>query len=260
MSRATYITSIAFGHDGRRLFSGSWDGTVRVHDLRSLKTEVIPDAPGLEIRISPDGSWLAGAAGKFVWRVDLTSKKITATKVLEDPMDIVPCPIAFSPNGKVIAIACQARLRVKVHEVELCDTRNLGSFAVLRDDAPPPTSLSYSPDGSLSAIGDRGGDVAIWDVGAAKRKRRVSVFTNPGSRTISDLVFSPHGKLLGIGGIGTALLLKVDTLEVVDRVKGQGGFTLAFSPDGKTLLTGNSPFMDGLHDIRLWRVGQPGKG
>ena len=251
-----YITSIAFGHDGLSLFSGSWDGTVRVHDLRTLKTEVIPDAGGQEIRISPDGTWLAGTAANFVWRADLASKKTTATRVLEHPMDVFPCPIALSHNGKVIAIACQARFRVKVNEVALCDARNLASFAFLRNDASPVTSLSYSPDGSLLAIGDRDGGVAIWDGNTVKRKRKVGVFTDPGSKTVGDVVFSPDGKLLGVGGIGTALLLSVDTLEVVDRVKGQGGFTLAFSPDGRLLLTGNSPFMDGRHDIRLWRVGK----
>ena len=49
------IVSIAFDPGGQRLFSGSWDGVVRIHDLRSMKTEVIPDALGQVVIISPDG-------------------------------------------------------------------------------------------------------------------------------------------------------------------------------------------------------------
>ena len=224
----------------------------------SLTTELITDAAGHEIQVSPDGTRLASTAGKFLWMIDLASKKITATKFLEDSSNFGPRPMAFSPNGKLIATAREDRLRVKVHEVELCDTRTLGSNSLLRDDAAPVASLSYSPDGLHLAIGDSNGGVTIWDASPVKRKRKVSFLRDPHTKTICDVVFSPDGKLLGVGGTGTALLLRVDTLEVVDTIKGHGGFTPAFSPDGSLLLTGNWPYMRG-HDIRLWRVQTVGK-
>ena len=249
------LVSIAFSRDGQRLYSGSHEGAVRIHDLRSSMTEVIPDAIGQAVVISPDGTQLAISAGQVVRMVDLASKKITATKNLEEALDIVPCPMAFSPNGKVIAIARQDRLRVNVYEIELCDPRNLNSVAIIRDNsASAVTTLSYSPNGSLMATGGNDGTVAVWDMIAMKQRRKVKVFTNSNSKEFAIVVFSPDGKLLGVGGAGLALLLKVDTLEVVDRIEGQGIFTLAFSPDGRLLLT-NRSHISHRQETTLWKVG-----
>lgn len=154
------IMSIAFGQDGHTLFSAAWGGTVRVHDLRTLKTEVIPDLVGQELVISPDRRQLACVASKSVWVVDLASRKITATKTLQNHRNADACLPQFSPDGKVLAIARYDSLRVNVfHEVEICDVRSLSSISLIRDKAPEVTSLSYSPDGSVLFIGDDGGGV-----------------------------------------------------------------------------------------------------
>jgi WD40 repeat protein len=255
------IISIAFSQDGQMLFSCAWGGTVRVHDLRTLKTEIIPDLVGHGLAISPDGRQLACVVSRSVWIVDVASRKIAATKTLEKSSSGDAFLPVFSPNGKVLAIAREGGPRVRLYEVELCDASTLRSIAIIRDEAPPVRSMSYSPDGSLLAIGDDGGGVALWDANAAKRERKVSFVTGADFDAIVDVAFSPDGKLLGIGGSRTALLLKADTLDVVDRVKGQGVFTLAFSPNGTFLLTGNGPYVedhqsDKSHDIRLWRVGR----
>ena len=54
------IISIVFSLDGNRLFSGSYDGIIRVHDLHARKTDVISDAIGQEIIMSPDGKRVFG--------------------------------------------------------------------------------------------------------------------------------------------------------------------------------------------------------
>ena len=95
------IISVAFGRDGQTLFSGSYDGVVRTHDLRSLKTDVIPDAVGQTVTMSPDGTLLAVSAGQVVQMVDVVSKKIAAAKHTQDALNIVPCPTAFSPEWQI---------------------------------------------------------------------------------------------------------------------------------------------------------------
>lgn len=250
------IISIAFGRDGQRLFTGSYDGVVRMHDLHTLKAEIIPGALGQAVTISPDGTLLAISAGQVVRMVDLASNKIIATKRMEDALNVVPCPIAFSPDGKVVAIAREDRLRVQVHEIELCHPRTLDCITLLRDEAPAVTTLSYSPDGSILAAGADDGTVVIWDVKALKRRQKLNVLTESHTKGLAEVVFAPAGMLLGVGGTGIALLLKVDTLEVVDKIKGKGVFTLAFSKDGKLLLTSSSFIMQG-HETRLWKVAKP---
>jgi WD40 repeat protein len=247
------IISIAFSRDGQKLYSGSWDGTVRIHDLRSLKTELIPDALGQGVIVSPDGTWLATQAESNVQIVDLASKKITATQ--EVALSPVSGLMAFSPDGKAIAIARKDRLRANVCEVELCDPRNLHRVTVLREDARAAESLAYSPDGSLLATGGDDGAVVIWDVKANKQTRKVRIFTDPGARWIADVFFSPNGKLLGVAGDGGVWLLRVDSLEAVGKIKGQGMFTAAFSADGKLLLTNRTVDLH-WHETKLWKVGR----
>jgi WD40 repeat protein len=250
------IVSIAFSHDGQRLFSGSLDGVVRIHDLRSSKSEIIPDALGQDVMISPDGTMLAASAGQMVQMINVASKQITAKKELEDAWDIDTCPMAFSPNGKVIAVARADRNRVKVHEIELCDPRTLHSIAVLRADAAAVQTLSYSPDGALLAAGGNDGTVVIWDVNALNQRRKVNAFTDPNAKGYTHVAFSPDGKLLGVGGTGLAVLLDVETLAVVEKIKGVGVFVLEFSTGGKLLLTSSSSYMHP-REIKLWRVGKP---
>ena len=117
------------------------------------------------------------------------------------------------------------------------------------------TTLSYSPDGSLLAAGGDDGTVVIWDVNARRRRRKLKVLADPNCEWLAEVVFSPDGKLLGVGGTGAAFLLNADTLEVVDKIRGQGTFTLAFSPDGKLLLTSSSFIPQG-QETKLWKVGK----
>jgi WD40 repeat protein len=248
------FTSIDFSPDGQKLFSGSYDGTVRIHDLHSLKTEVIPDAIGQDVRVSPDGTQLAITAGQVVRMVDIASKKVTTTKSLKDALDIVPCPMTFSPNGNVIAIAREDRLRVKVYEVEICDPRTLDPIAILQDNSSTSVkTLSYSPDGSLLATGGDDGIIVLWDMNKMKQKFRINVFRDLDAniKDITQVIFSPNGQLLSIGGSGFMLFLKIDTFQVISKIQGQGALIMIFSPDGKFLLTSNSVNMQ-LHDTKIW--------
>ena len=120
---------------------------------------------------------------------------------MEDALDIVPCPMAFSPDRQTIAIARHDRLRVKVHEIELCDSRSLKSMTVLRGDAAVVSTLSYSQDGSLVAAGGEDGTVVIWDATTAKQRRKAGVFRNADSKEMAAVAFSPDGTLLAVGAI-----------------------------------------------------------
>jgi WD40 repeat protein len=252
------IISIAYGKDGQRLFSGSFDGVVRIHDLRSSRTEIVRDAVGQVVVMSPGGDQLAVSAGQTVQMVDLASKKITATRGLVEALDIAPCPMAFSPNGKVFAVARQDRLRAKEYEVQLWNSRNLNPIGILRDTSRSVVGvLNYSPDGSLLATGGDDGTLVVWDVNAKAQRKKVNVSADANSKGVFDVEFSPDGKLLGVGVTGAALLLRVDTLEVVDTIKGSGAFTtVAFSADGGHLLTSCSHAALRRCEIKLWRVGR----
>lgn len=182
--------------------------------------------------ISPDGTRLAISAGQTVSIVDVHSKSIIATKHMEDSLDFAPCPMAFSPDGQTIAIARHDRLRVKVHEIELCDSRTLQSISVLRGDAAVVTTLCYSPDGSRLAAGGEDGTIIIWDTKTARQRQKAGTFQNTDVKEMAAVAFSPDGTLLGVGGSAVALLLNVETLEVVDKIQGPAPIALAFCATG----------------------------
>lgn len=112
------------------------------------------------------------------------------------------------------------------------------------------SGATFSPDGTLIALGGAGKVVRLWDVKAGKEQRLLE--GHPGF--IRTLAFSPDGTLLTAAGddaSGGAALWDVATGKLVRHIgKHQHGLRQAvFSPDGHSLLT--SGFDE---HIGLWEV------
>jgi DNA-binding beta-propeller fold protein YncE len=64
------LTSLAYSHDGKRLFVGHQDGLVWVWDTTTweqlLSLPVAAGAPVQQIAVSPGGRWLATLAGNAI--------------------------------------------------------------------------------------------------------------------------------------------------------------------------------------------------
>jgi WD40 repeat protein len=153
--------------------------------------------------------------------------------------------IAYSADGKVLASASD--------EIRLWDAatgRELGHF-------PGARGFALSADGKrLASSATQGPDrllVRIWDTVTGKEMHRL-----PGHRDeIYALAFSPNGKRLATGSLDGGLRLwdpvrgeQVAVLaELGELGDGRGAVTcLAFSPDGKTLLSAEHKMS------RLWEV------
>jgi WD40 repeat protein len=104
---------------------------------------------------------------------------------------------------------------------------------------------AFSPDGKtvVVTVGIDPG-VQLWDVAAGKLIRKLKAQT-------FRLTFSPDGKLLASAGDNRIMLTDVQSGEEIGRLEAKMdlAMSLAFTPDGKTLLSGNQ---DG--KVRAWDV------
>ena len=99
------------------------------------------------------------------------------------------------------------------------------------------TGIAFSKDGSLIAAGTDTGGIQVWDVPHLKRISSAEI----GGGDVSNPAFNQDGSLVAVGvyGTGTVWLIATRTGDVLDhrRVSGLGCGSVAFSPDGRFLIT-----------------------
>ena len=109
-----------------------------------------------------------------------------------------------------------------------------------------PTSVEFSPDGTLIASGFEDNDIRIWDVNSGAEVRNLTGHTGD----VLDIAFSPDGTLLAsTSDDKTVSVWNTADGQVLHIFEGYEGGTLnvSFSPDGTRLLTSSK---DG--EIKMW--------
>ena len=163
--------------------------------------------------------------------------------LLDDGGDERCSRIAFSPDGTILAAGMQSVIHLwDVETAQLFDTLALGEFRHIK-------SLAFSPDGQILAsgahkVGTTGAPpyIRLWDVATGDL---LNILHGASTNSVLGLEFSPDGTILAsVGGSGGEELILWDVAAGTRRVLGRGGVNVAFSPDGKTLASG-----DGLWDV-----------
>ena len=224
----------AFAPDGKRLAGtrADLDG-IAIWDVETGKevrklTGFKGDADTLAW--SPDGKRLAcsGAAGVRVWEVE------TGKAPFQRKDDLESCSfVQWSPDGRALAVGLSARRGVAVVEVAAD-----GKLRGLQDFG---TSIAaWSPDGKTIA---RASDfLRLYDAATGKRLQSLGE-----AGYLKSFAWSPTGPALATNDEDSQTLLRgVDTGEVFATLKGSSS-PLAWSPDGKTAVTGGPD-----HVLILW--------
>ena len=115
--------------------------------------------------------------------------------------------MAFSPNGKMLAIASGSTIRRQISVLNALgsqnvEIRNIINGSIIQTiDFFSASSLSFSPDHSLIAIGGYGAKVKIYRINDGKLVRSFKDNNHPTS-LINFLAFSNDGKTLVTKGTG----------------------------------------------------------
>jgi WD40 repeat protein len=230
------------------------------------------------VAFSPDGSLVAVGYGRFLgllqqprpgqavlWKSRSGTRKATIA-AREDGV----CSVAFSPDGKTIAIGEYAGF------IQLWDVSTGQERLTIRTPALIRGQIAFSPDGKFLAAGlwtgkaepGPGNDVMLWDPATGKPTLSLEGHNN----AADSVAFSPNGKMLASGGsdgviklweIGGARLRA--TLEF-PRLRKQLGSnwpisvaSIVFSSDGRTLVaSAGVPVavqkLDGVGEVTFWNT------
>ena len=213
------IESVAFSANGRMLAVNDASGTVYVWD--------VPPAHG-------------GAAS------------IPAVLALQG--GVSSNAVAFSPRGTTLAMGGSDGQAYLWNAA----TGNISALSAPGNSGI--TSVAYSRDGQTLAAGETDGVTYVWDLAT----QRSITLADPGSFAIESVAFSPDSKWLATGDAsGKTYLWHLPATKPAETLTNPPGasagsltedlrsavFSVAFSPDGKTLAT-----TDTNGHVYLWKM------
>ena len=174
-----------------------------------------------------------------------------------DPANLGVNAVAFSPDGKLLAVA-QANGYVRLWNPV---TGQPVGAPLLASTSPQSyvAGVAFSPDGKLLASAGDDGTVRLWNPVTGQPVGALLIASTGPANYVSGVAFSPDGKLLASAdGDGTVRLWNPSTRQPVGSPlpadPGVDVVAVAFSPDGKLLASAGD---DGT--VRLWNpsTGQP---
>ncbi|MCB0630630.1 MAG: caspase family protein [Lewinella sp.] len=245
------ILDICFFANGLYLFTGGDDETARIWDLYGRQLQVLRGHTKKinAIAVSPnDVLFLTGSEDATAKLWDISGKALVSFIGHKYAVE----SLAFSPDSKFILTGSRDEtaklwdLSGKLIRTFLTDFSGFGSV----------TATAFSPNGELLLLlGGAGGETMLFDLSG----RKLMSFGWP-EGAITEVAFSRDGQLVqSINADGIRKIFDLDGQELLeypgpDEINAE---VLAFSPDGRMMLTGSGDYhFDST--LKLWNASLDG--
>ena len=152
--------------------------------------------------------------------------------------------VEFSPVNASLFASAGGDNTIKLWNLE-DDT-----VTTFRGHAGQINAVAFSPNGQLLASGGDDWTFKLWNIPQQQHIATLEHITNRNRSQVKGVAFSPDGQLLASAGhLGVKLWDVNNQTEIANLHHDGWVFTSAFSPNGKTLATG-----DNAGTVRIWDV------
>ena len=249
-----FLHAVAFTPDGNVLAFGDdraielWDLTTG-KKLRNLKDGL--DGVHATLTFAPDGKTVVGPCTVTFTNASRSSLRQWDTdgkKFRDLTLGTFNCA-AFSPNGSLLAAA----EGLDIHMWDPVSGKKLRKWPA---HVGHIWALAFSRDGKVLASGGVDHRIRLWDAATGKEHRPTAGHLG----AVNAVAFSPNGKVMASAGLDATIrfwdrftgreIKRCDGVGVKALASHWGARNLAYSPDGKTLVSIEAN--DREPNLRLW--------
>jgi WD40 repeat protein len=198
-AHAQTVTSVALSADGKRLLTGSEDGTARLWDLgaddpaSSLVTLPGTAAPIRKVAITPDGRLLLAGDDEGVVHAWAADNPTTAPRDLAGTAKPLKS-LLVGADGRWLATTGADNI------IRVWDLSSLGAGPLqLAEHRQPVTDIAFGASGGVLLSSGADGVAYLWDLNGRSPERSTN-HLNPRPNPLTHVALSPDGNWAAIAG------------------------------------------------------------